>query len=188
MVLYLLIAAYIFMAAVDRHKSIVFRGVLVAALIATSANYGMLSAYFRWNTEISGCREKLPTLRADRTGESALKDFAENMHAWMATTNVQRPWNVSARAKGRAILYTFRLKDPIVDIGLFQSGVSSTRQAAMKQMCSNEDKFGILMRALNAILTHTFYNSEVDDELHDKPNRLRRTVCSRFRAVIHTLL
>ena len=77
----------------------------------------------------------------------------------METTNAKRPWNVSARAKGRALIYTYRLKEPIVDIGLFQSGVSSTRQAALQQQCSKKDTFGNLMTALKATSTHTFYNS-----------------------------
>jgi hypothetical protein len=48
-VLYLIIAACVFMAAVERRKSIVFATVIVAALVATGATYLSLRTYFNWS-------------------------------------------------------------------------------------------------------------------------------------------
>jgi hypothetical protein len=156
-ILYLGVAARVFMAAVDRRKPAVFSIVLLAALVATGANYLLLKGYLNWNLENSRCEEKVAALSADRMAESALKGFALDMQSWLETSNANRPWNVSARAEGRALIYTYRLKEPIVDFGLFESGINSNHKAALEQ-CSG--KFGLLLRTYNATATHTFYSSE----------------------------
>ena len=111
--LYLVIAARFFMAAVDRRKSVVFGMVLLAALVATGANVLSLKAYFKWNYENSDCGEKrLGEIAMDRLGESALKEFARAMEA---STEVKDNdvWDISVRAEGRTLSYTYRFKKPI---------------------------------------------------------------------------
>jgi hypothetical protein len=58
-VLYLLIAARFFMAAVDRRKPIVFCSVLLAAVIATGVNWASLFGYLNWSAENSSCQKTL---------------------------------------------------------------------------------------------------------------------------------
>jgi hypothetical protein len=61
--------------------------VLLAALLATGANYLSLKAYFEWNFENSDCREKqLGEIAMDRLGESALKSSLESGKLQKRTT------------------------------------------------------------------------------------------------------
>lgn len=60
---------------------------LLAALLATGANYLSLKAYFEWNFENSDCREKqLGEIAMDRLGESALKSSLESGKLQKRTT------------------------------------------------------------------------------------------------------
>jgi hypothetical protein len=72
-VLYLLVAAWFFRAAIHRRKAAVFS---MAALVATGINVGALAYYLDWNFKASGCEENLPERGLDRMAESALRDLA----------------------------------------------------------------------------------------------------------------
>ena len=155
-VLYLIIAALVFMAAVNRRKSVVFGIVLLAALVATAANVVSLKAYFNWNYENSDCGEKrLGEIAMDRLGELALKEFARAMEA---STEVKDNvvWDISVRAEGRTLSYTYRFKKPI-NLGAFPSFVSERQKDLIKEHCSEDDDF--VLRSVKATETHTFYSS-----------------------------
>lgn len=156
-VLYLVIAACFFMAAVERRKVVVFSLVLLAALVATGVNALSASVYLNWKIDNSSCREKLPKLGADRVAESALKNFAGEMQAYLETRNLNDDvWNISVRAEGRSLIYTYRLKGPIADAGLFQSGMKANQKAAFEAHCFKNPFF----RIMNVTQTHTFYSAE----------------------------
>jgi hypothetical protein len=153
----LILAARFFMAAVEDRKWVVFS--MVAALVAVGANYRSLKSYFKWNLENSGCQEKLPALHPDRVAESAVKKFAQETQAWLETTNAQRPWNVSARAEGRAIIYTFRLKEPITDQKLFISGMKANELETFESHCF-KNPAATFFRIMKVTQAHTVYSSE----------------------------
>ena len=152
--LYLIIAARIFVAAVDRRKSVVFGMVLLAALVATVANFFSLRTYFEWNFENSGCEKNLAGLGLDRMAESALKYFARELETKKGDNNT---WDVSVRAEGRTLIYAFRLKRPIVDMGAFNSFVSQRQKEVLQGHCSDAGGF---LRNAKATETHTYYSSE----------------------------
>jgi hypothetical protein len=86
--LYLIIAAMIFMAAVDRRKPVVFGMVLLAALISTGAIVQSLDYYLAWNYENSGCRADEITERGkDRVAESLVKQKAQELQTELDKTN-----------------------------------------------------------------------------------------------------
>jgi len=75
-VLYLVIAACFFMAAVERRRTLVFSLVLLAGLVATGANVLAAAAILGWKVKTTGCEEKLPDATLYRASESVLKGFA----------------------------------------------------------------------------------------------------------------
>jgi hypothetical protein len=109
-VLYLVIAARFFMAAVDRRKSVVFGMVLLAALVATCANIISLRAYLR-KAENSRCLEQTATgqLTVDRVAESGLKELARRIQASPEVKD-NVVWDISVRAQGHTLSYTYRVE------------------------------------------------------------------------------
>jgi hypothetical protein len=155
-VLYLVIAARFFMAAVDRRKSVVFGAVLLAALLATGANVAALKAYFKWNAENSGCVEQVASgqLGLDRVAESALKKFAADLND---DNEDEDSWDVSYRAEGRVLFHIYRSKRPIVDIAAFHGAVARIQKDALARYCSDSSWF---LRSMKATETQTFYGVE----------------------------
>ena len=147
-VLYLVIAACFFMAAVDHRKSIVFGIVLLAALVATGANILSLRAYFSWKLENSDCGKKLGQIAMDRLGASALKEMARGVQASVKDNEV---YDVSVGAEGAH--NQLRLS---VQAAVAQSW--SIFSMAGWIPCSDDEDF--VLRIVKATETHTFYNSK----------------------------
>ena len=156
-VLYLVIAARFFMAAVDRGKALVFSLVLVAALLATGANVVSLAGCLHWKGEHSGCAEQTATGKpgVDRVAESALKEFAERMQGGVKDNDV---YDVSVGAEGRTLSYTYRFKRDWVDPGAFYRWITQYQKTVLNSHCSADDDF--VLRWVKATETHTFYSSE----------------------------
>jgi hypothetical protein len=150
-VLYLVIAARVFMAAVDRRKSAVLATVLLAALVATGANIAALKAYREWNFHNSACVEKFEELAADRTAESQLKRLAADLN--------DDKWDLSWRAEGRVLSYIWRSKKPIVDMAAFHRWVAQNQKDALQRYCSS-DGGRYLREMVRATEIQIFYGSE----------------------------
>jgi hypothetical protein len=84
-VLYLFVAAPMFMAAVARRKPIVFGMVLLAALVATGANYLALKAYLDWKTEAPG-----PSLKRQKFREVMVARWSSLVDWQFARTTKDR--------------------------------------------------------------------------------------------------
>ena len=100
-VLYLLIAARVFMVAVDHRKPAVFGLVVLGALISTVAIYQTFKAYGDW-TRTSDCLKDNKVVQGgwDRYGESALKEFARGMNQDNPTTIAQLADGCVSRCRG----------------------------------------------------------------------------------------
>ena len=147
---YLIIAALIFMAAVDRRKSAVFGVVLLAALFATAANVLSLKAFFDWNFQNSGCEKNLAERGLDRMAESALKNFAAGLDHYNGDN-----WDVSYRAEGRVLFHLWRSKRPVVDMAAFRSAVDQIQKDALTRHCSDSSW---TLRSMKATETEIFYS------------------------------
>ena len=158
-VLYLIIASHVFMAAVDRRKPIVFGMVLLAALVATGATYLSLAYYLDWNFKRSGCEKTLTEVGLDRVAASALQDIAEGIaRQHEASKKENDAYDVSIRAEGRTLIYTYRVKQPIVDRGAFFRSVGVHQKAVLDDYCSEDNSS--LWKHLKATMTQTYYSSE----------------------------
>jgi hypothetical protein len=152
--LYLIIAAIIFMAAVDRRKPVVFGMVLLAALISTGAILQSLEYYLAWNYENSGCRADEMIERAKgRMAESLVKQKAQELQTELDKTN--GVWSVSVRAEGRALIYTYRFKEPI-DEGFYRRN-SVMQKQLLDWYCSR--KYWA-ERDFKVTESHTLYSSK----------------------------
>jgi hypothetical protein len=101
-VLYLLIAARMFMAAVDRRKGVVFSLVLLAALVATGATALSLGVYLNRKIENSSCQEKLLESSLSLIAESTLKRIARDLEG--APGIKDNPiFEISIKAEGRTL-------------------------------------------------------------------------------------
>jgi hypothetical protein len=151
-ILYLIVAASFFMAAVDRRKWVVFSLVLFAAVIATGANFTLFKTYLDWNLDRSGCtEEKLGELARARMGESLLRRFAADLNEDKETNDV---WDISYRAEGRTLLETYRFKKPITD---FYSLVPKLQKLALESYCAHDNPF---LRNLKATRASLYYSVE----------------------------
>jgi len=112
--LYLLIAALAFTAAVDRRKSVVFGLVFLAALVTTFVEYRSLKAYSDWTSQTTACKkeEKLAALGFGLYGDSALKEFARGMNQDDPTTMHNWLFDLSVGAEGRTLTYSYHFKRP----------------------------------------------------------------------------
>jgi len=128
--------------------------VLLAALVATGANFLSLRTFFEWNFKNSGCEKNLAERGFDPVAESALKEFALKLDT---SKKDNTTWDVSVRAEGRTLIYAFRLKRPIVDMGAFNSFVSQRQKEVLEGHCSDA---GWFLRSAKATETHTYYSFE----------------------------
>ena len=110
-VLYLFIAACLFMAVVRRRKGVVFGAVCLAAVIATAANVLLFAVYLHSAFDDSDCAQNLYQLGFDSFGESALKKLAANVQTSPAVKD-NPTWNISVQAEGRTLNYVYRFKQP----------------------------------------------------------------------------
>jgi hypothetical protein len=155
--LYLIIAAIIFMAAVDRRKPIVFGVVLLAAMIAAGATIRSLGYYMNWNAANSGCFENqlLVERGKDLIAASLVKEHAQALQAELDKTVAG--WNVLVRAEGRSLFYTYRFKKPVAVDERFYSANSTMQKILLGDYCSQ--KYW-KERDLRVTETHTLYSSE----------------------------
>jgi hypothetical protein len=152
-VLYLLIAAFMFMAAVDRRKGVVFVLVLLAAVAATSATALAASVYLNRKIKDSNCQGQLVDAAIYRIGESALKRFARDLEG--APGFKDNPiFDISIIAEGRMLNLTYRLKVP-AELGEFYRLNNQQQKLLLEQRCSNS-----LLAAIKATEIHTFFNRE----------------------------
>ena len=149
-ILYLVIAARFFMAAVDRRKAAVFSVVVLAALVATSASFLSLAAYVHWIEINSGCMEQMATgiPSLDRMAESAAANAGAN------EDNEDENVDVSYRAEGRVFFTIYRAKRPLVNVPAFRDGVDRIQKDALASYCSENGRF---LRGMKAIETQIFY-------------------------------
>jgi hypothetical protein len=154
-VLYLLIAACCFMAAVDRRKWIVFGSVLLAAVIATGVNWASLFSYLNWSAENLSCQNTLAEAGLNRAAESVLKEFARGIETSPSAKN-SNVWDVSVRAEGRTVSYTYRFKRPIADADFYRA-TREHQKIALDSHCSDNEDF--IFKIMKATETHTFYSS-----------------------------
>jgi len=159
-VLYLFIAARFFMVAVDRRKPIVFGMVFLAALVATSANYLSFRAYLDWKSENSSCAKQTasgqPAL--DLVAESALKEIARDIEQHVKASNTESwSYDVSVRAEGRNLIYTYHSKKPIVDLEAFYRATSLHQKQVLEDYCSGDKDF--VRDIARAIISQTYYGS-----------------------------
>ena len=154
-VLYLGIAASVFMAAVIHRKWLVFALVLFAAVAATGANFLSLAYYIDWSSTRSSCEDEknLAKLGLARMAESALVEFAAKLNQRKGTDL----WDDSVRAEGRTLVFTYRFKRPI-EMGLLHRVVSRWQKHNLEGHCA--ERTGWYLRGLNATQTHTFYGPE----------------------------
>jgi hypothetical protein len=155
-VLYLLIAARFFMAAVNRRKPIVLGVVLLAALVATGVNFLSLKTYLDWNVGNSSCTEQTASgkLSLSRMAESALKEMAQGINAEAEANDI---FDVSVGAEGRTLSYTYRFKRPWPNPGAFYRWESEYQKTVLDSHCSDDEDF--VLRLVKATETHTFYSS-----------------------------
>ena len=158
-VLYLVIAARFFTAAVDQRKTVVFGMALLAAFIGTGANLLSLKAFFDWNAKNSGCMEWVETGEPglDRMAELALKKFAMGLNNDYEENDEDR-WTVSYRSEGRVLYHIYRAKGPIVDMAALHNGVAQIQKNALESYCSEDLRF---LRVMKATETQTFIVSRV---------------------------
>ena len=113
--LYIVIAAIIFMAAVDRRKPVVYGMVVLAGLIVAGAISELIGQYMIRNYKNpSGCRGELLVERAkDRMAEGLAKHIAQHLQAALDKEN--GVWRVSVQAEGRSLIHSqgYRRKKPI---------------------------------------------------------------------------
>ena len=111
--LYLIIAALMFMAAVDRRKPLVYGMVLLAGLIVAGAISQSLAYYVIRNHESpAGCKGEVLVERSlGLMAEDVVKIHAQNLQAVLNKTD--GVWRVSVRADRRALNYSYRFKKPI---------------------------------------------------------------------------
>ena len=155
-VLYLIIAARFFMVVTDRRKPVVFGLALLAAPLATGANFFALKSYFNWHQQNSSCEKTLAQRGIERTAESALKDFASKMNG-NNNNEGEDNWVVSYRAEGRTLFHIYRPAGPGVILPGFRDGVAQIEKDALKRYCSEGGEF---FRILKATETQIFYSFE----------------------------
>ena len=152
-VLYLVIAARIFMAAVNRRKGVIFSLVLLAALVATGATALSLSVYLNRKIANSSCQKTVVESTIYRMGESSLKRYAQDLEAFPGIKD-HPVFDISVRAEGRTLSFTYRLKVPI-EVSEFYRLANQQQKILYEGRCSKS-----LMTVLKATETHTFYSAE----------------------------
>ncbi|MGH9547879.1 MAG: hypothetical protein ACRD3W_00840 [Terriglobales bacterium] len=153
-VLYLVIAACFFTAAVKRHKLLVFGLVLLAAVLATGAIWLATSTYVQWSSDNSDCSRDLVARGFQSYGPSALKAMAQYIQEGAKDNPI---WQISVQTEGRNIRYTYRYKRPI-DIASFEAYVSQHQKDLLNSHCSQEDD--LVIKVLKGTETHTYYNPD----------------------------
>ena len=86
--------------------------VLLAALLATGSTYLSAGVYLARKVQATACQENLADRAIDRAGESALKEFARAVQA-SSLVKDNPTWDISIRAEGRTVSYTYRFKGPV---------------------------------------------------------------------------
>ena len=176
-VLFLVIAARFFTAAVGRRKPAVFGMVLLAALLATGANILGLKVYFESSYDPS-CEKEMEQLAVDRTAELALKEFARAVDSNISKPSHHAFWNLSVRAEGRTLIFNHRANWPILDMNRFHTLVSERQKQALERYCS--EKGGQFLRSIKAIETHRYqFSRRAADKLFNKSGRLSAVVAPR---------
>jgi hypothetical protein len=145
------------MAAVKRRKPVVFGMVLLAALISTAAIVQSLEYYLAWNYENSGCRaDEMIERGKDRMAESLVKQKAQELQTELDKLN--GVWSVSVRAEGRALIYTYRYKEPIqTDEGFYYRASSVMQKQLVGDYCSRK---WWAQRDFKVTETHIVYSSK----------------------------
>ena len=85
--LYFLVVACFFMAAVQTRKAVVFGLVLLASFVGTAATALSASIYLNRKIAVSSCQDNLFNRTMDRVAESALKKFALGLQAMPAVVD-----------------------------------------------------------------------------------------------------
>jgi hypothetical protein len=151
-VLYFVIAALMFKAAVDRRKGVIFGLVLLAAFVATAATALSLGVYLTRKIENSSCQENLTDRTLNRVGESMLKRFASDMEVAPGIKD-NAVFAISISAQGRTVNWIYRFKAP-VNLSEFYRANSQQQKGLYEARCSKS-----LLSVLKAQETHTFYSS-----------------------------
>ena len=157
-VLYLIIAARFFGTVVARRKRAVFCLVLLAAFGAAIVDWLGIGATLRWAARNTNCEETSEAAGIFRTGESSLKELAREIQADLsADAKDDDPWTVYVRAEGRTLIYTYRFKEPILDMAAFYRRAAKQEKELFENCCSDSNEFFVDVRASE---TYTYYSVE----------------------------
>jgi len=126
--------------------------VLLAALLATGSTYLSAGVYLARKVQATACQENLADRAIDRAGESALKEFARAVQA-SSLVKDNPTWDISIRAEGRTVSYTYRFKGPVDPE--FKNSMGEFRKPFIKGYCANA-----IQKAAKGTETHTFYNPQ----------------------------
>jgi hypothetical protein len=146
---YLVIASFVFRAAVDHRKGLVFGLVFVAALIATGATALALSFYLNRKIENSDCQKNLLESSLSLMRESTLKRYARDLEETPLVKG-NPLFDISINAEGSTLNWIYRLKTP-VDLTEFYRLANQQQKFLYERRCE---------KTIQLLETHTFYNYE----------------------------
>ena len=156
-VLYLLIAARLFMTATDSRKFLTFGAVLLAAVLgAASIEFG-LREYMQHLAEKTGCSDDVVVAAGlYQAGPHALKEFADDLNAdFQKDASEDDVYDILVSANGRNLIYKYLWKEPILDMTAFHRGVAEDKKTFSKDRCSSDYLLNIGARE-----EHHYYSSD----------------------------
>jgi hypothetical protein len=156
--IYVFVAATVFMTAVGRSKAIVFGTVVLAYFLATATSGFALALYLDWNVRTSSCARNLLEASLDRVAESALKDFAAAVNRDALIH--KDAYDLSVRAEGRVLSFKYYFKEPIPTIASMEKLVGKLQRDDLENYCAREKQEDGYLRNLKATVTRTFYTME----------------------------
>jgi hypothetical protein len=160
--IYVFVAATVFMTAVGRSKAFVFASVVLAYFLATVGSVFALALYFDWNVRTSNCEKNLVGASYDRVAESSLENFAARLRRDLSrdASIGNDAYDLSIRAEGRILAFTYRFKKPITNMQNMEKLVDGEQKDDLEFYCAGEKGDGSYLRSLKATLTRTYYSSE----------------------------
>ena len=156
-VLYLLIAARLFMTATDSRKFLTFGAVLLAAVLgAASIEFG-LREYMQHLAEQTGCSDDVVVAAGlYQAGPHELKKFADDLNAeFQGNASADDIYDTSVTAKGRNLIFKYHYKTPIFDMAVFHRGIMEQQIERSRVRCSDD-----YLLDIGAMETHQFYSAD----------------------------
>ena len=139
-VLYLVVAARLFMEATESRKLLSFGAVLLAAVLgAASIQFGV-GAYMRHLGEKTGCTDDAVVAAGlYRAGHHALKEFAGDLNAdFQKRASADDVYKLRISARERILIYEYHWKEPILDRAAFFRDVAEDYRIYSEDRCSDD--------------------------------------------------